>query len=249
MVTKRILFVGELRYATPEEFTNVDYGKEVIEKYSSNQQIPIRIIGIGDCKKPSCIIVAGDGALYQWQIGQRVELGMAQWMIVKYGYFYRLKVGGVDPSAYKEFTLFNSITARKNADNFTDKETITYIGIISFGLFMEGFNYINDKYHNRMNKKNLIRSVEIKLEDQFRENWGWENSSQRYELDEECQSMEYFQSMDDEEQLYLSRKIENFFEERGVSTALARNFAMLVQDMRNREEQDNGYQESESYVY
>jgi len=249
MVTNRILFVGELHYATPDEFTNVDYGHDVIDQYSNNQKIPIRILGIGDCKKPSCIIVGGEGALYQWQIGQSVELGMAQWVIVMYDYLYKLRNEGVDISPYQDFTLYNSIKPIKKADKFTDKETITYEGIISFALFKEVYNYINDKYCTRMRKKHLFRSVELQLEDQFGENRGWENSSQRYELDEEFQDKEYFERMDEIEQIRLSRKMENFFEERGVSTALAHNYAMLEQVICKKDEQNNGYQEPESYVY
>ncbi len=59
MVKSRIKFVGDLDYATPEEFTNLDYGQEVIDQYSKGQKIPILVLEIEDLSASSCIVLAG----------------------------------------------------------------------------------------------------------------------------------------------------------------------------------------------
>jgi hypothetical protein len=66
-------------------------------------------------------------------------------------------------------------------------------------------------------KKNLIRSIDLPLEEQYKENWGWEDSYQRYELDQEFQDKEYFQDMDPDDLIHLVRKMDNFLRERGIS--------------------------------
>lgn len=76
---------------------------------------------------------------------------------------------------------------------------------------------------------NLIRSVDLPLEEQYRENWGWEDSYQRYELDQEFQDMEYFEEMDPEELIRLVCKMENFLEERGISVFFMSNYFLACQ--------------------
>lgn len=72
--------------------------------------------------------------------------------------------------------------------------------------------------------KELNRSIDLPLEDQFAENHGWEDSSQRYLLDQEYQDIDFFYSMDPDEFFHLIRKMDNFLRERGISDYFISNF-------------------------
>lgn len=87
-----------------------------------------------------------------------------------------------------------------------------------------------------MNKE-LIRSIDLPLEEQFRENWSWENSHQRYELDQEYQEKEYFQNMDPNDLCHLVRKMDNFLMERGISDCFYRNYYLAIQTFNELDEE------------
>lgn len=72
--------------------------------------------------------------------------------------------------------------------------------------------------------KELNRSIDLPLEAQFAENFNWEDSFQRYELDQEFQDIDYFYSMDPDEFFHLIRKMDNFLRERGISEYFISNF-------------------------
>ncbi len=97
--------------------------------------------------------------------------------------------------------------------------------------------------------KELNKSIDLPLEDQFRENWNWENSSQRYELDIDFQEKSYFTEMDPEELCFLVRHLDNFMMERGISYTMLHNYYHAIHAFNKLDEPDNGYQEPESYVY
>ena len=73
--------------------------------------------------------------------------------------------------------------------------------------------------------KELLKSIDLPLEMQFRENWGWEDSLQCYELDTEYQDMSYFTDMDPDDLIKLIRKMDNFLKERGLSDHFISNFS------------------------
>lgn len=79
-------------------------------------------------------------------------------------------------------------------------------------------------YYKKSMAKELNRSVDLPLEQQFRENWNWEDSWQRYELDNELQDLSYFTEMDGNDLIHLVRKMDNFFMERGISYTFIKNF-------------------------
>ena len=74
-----------------------------------------------------------------------------------------------------------------------------------------------------MTHKNF--SIDLPLEEQIRENWGWENSFQRYLLDRDYQDMSFFTEMDPDDLIKLVRKMENFLQERGLSDYFISNFS------------------------
>lgn len=84
----------------------------------------------------------------------------------------------------------------------------------------------NDNLINKNMKKvkELNRSIDLPLEAQFAENFNWEDSFQRYELDQEYQDFDYFYSMDPDEFFHLIRKMDNFLRERGISEYFISNF-------------------------
>lgn len=86
--------------------------------------------------------------------------------------------------------------------------------------------------------KELYKSIDLPLEEQFKENWNWEDSYQRYELDQEIQDKEYFQNMDGDDFIHLIRKMDNFLMERGISCYFIKNYylACIVFDEFNRGE-------------
>lgn len=74
--------------------------------------------------------------------------------------------------------------------------------------------------------KEPLRSSNLPEEKQFKENWGWENSFQRYEMDQEFQDKWYFECMEPNDLIKLVRKMENFFMERGISIYFMRNYLL-----------------------
>ena len=88
-------------------------------------------------------------------------------------------------------------------------------------------------------KKEPLRSVDLPLEEQFRENWGWENSYQRYELDNDFQDIGYFYDMDPEDLCHLVRKMDNFMMERGISYVFIHNFYLAIKAFNELDKKDN----------
>ena len=96
-------------------------------------------------------------------------------------------------------------------------------------------------------KKKLIRSIDLPLEEQYKENWGWEDSYQRYELDQLFLDKEYFQDMDPDDLIRLVRKMDNFLRERGISVCFGRNFVLASQVFSELDKSEVKYPEPESY--
>ena len=85
-------------------------------------------------------------------------------------------------------------------------------------------------------KEYLSRSIDLPLEEQYKENWGWENSYQRNEIDSKFLDKEYFQSMNANDLIHLVRKMENFLRERGLSDYFIRNYGLADQVFRELDE-------------
>ena len=96
----------------------------------------------------------------------------------------------------------------------------------------------NRRYTIDVLRKNQCRSYDIPLEHQYRENWHWEDSFQRYELDNEFQEKSYFQNMDPEDLCRLVRKMDNFLVERGVSYRFIRNYYLAVKTFNELDNSD-----------
>lgn len=97
-----------------------------------------------------------------------------------------------------------------------------------------------------MTHKNF--SIDLPLEEQFRENWGWEDSFQRYELDREFQDKEYFEAMEANDFIKLIRKLDNFLMERGLSEYFIRNYGLACQVFEERFSKDEE-ESSDCYCY
>ena len=78
-------------------------------------------------------------------------------------------------------------------------------------------------------KKIRTISIVLPLEEQYRENQGWEDSFLCHELDRECKKIDYFRKMNHEELILLIRKMDNFLMERGVGDCFCRNYALADQ--------------------
>lgn len=101
-----------------------------------------------------------------------------------------------------------------------------------FNEWRDEYFVISIKPFNFIRMKEPFRSIELPPEKQFGENWNWENSSQQYELDTEFKDLEYFTNMDDNDLIYLIRKMENFLMERGISCCFMRNYALADEAFR-----------------
>ena len=95
--------------------------------------------------------------------------------------------------------------------------------------------------------KELSKSIDLPREMQFRENWGWEDSFQCYQLDREFQEKSFFTDMDSEEFLHLIRKMDNFLMERGISEYYIRNFALACRVFDEMNNEESGHQDSDTY--
>ena len=82
--------------------------------------------------------------------------------------------------------------------------------------------------------RELNASITLPLERQWGENHNWENSLQCHTLDSQYVEKEYFSDMDFDELVKLIRKMDNFFDERGISTYFFRNFALADQVFREK---------------
>ena len=87
----------------------------------------------------------------------------------------------------------------------------------------------NDSKLIRIIMRERNKSIDLPLEMQFGENRKWEESFQRYQLDQDFQEKSYFAEMDADEFLHLIRKLDNFLMERGVSEYFIRNYALANQ--------------------
>jgi len=151
MVKSRIKFVGDLDYATPEELLEAENGKEIVVQYSDAQRIPIRVLDLGNRGESDCIVLAGDGALYPWKVGQKVEVDYIKGLITMIEYLRELRIRGYDNSHHQNFMLFDSITPIIDGESSTDKDSLTFKGIVSFEWFKEigeffwNYNYTHIK--------------------------------------------------------------------------------------------------------
>ena len=233
MFYTKIKHIWDLFYVNPEEIADSENAQEIINQYSGNQKIPIRILVIGD-RENGCVVIAGEGAMYPWKVGQRVEVGGAYSYIRHLDYLHELCIKGVDNSPYQDFILFESIKPIEQGEYFLNNDALAYNGISSFKIYTGLAKHIvfkDEVYYKQIKRrskmKHLTRSVELPQDNQWGENWEWETSYQCYEVDAEFKDKSYFEQMDDEEKICLIRKMENFIEERGVSIAFARNYAKL----------------------
>lgn len=96
-------------------------------------------------------------------------------------------------------------------------------------------------------RKNLCRSIELPLEEQYGENHGWENGSECYRYDTESVDKDHFEEMDFNELVRKVRKMENFMEERGVSVWFFRNYALADQVFTEKARELEGQYDSDTY--
>ncbi len=245
MVHTTIKNVWDLFYYNLEEIADAENAKEIISQYSEDQQIPFQVLEL-DTRCLSCIVLAGEAALYPWKVGQSVELGLAKGIIWHCEYLRELCIKGIDNTPYQDFVLYDSIKPIRYGEITAD--SVVYKGIASFKIYtglgkhiiFEDDFYLEQR-RRRSKMRHLIssRSLELPQDEQWGENWKFECSRQCYELDTEFKDKYYFDQMDDEEKLCLIRKMENFIEERGVSVSFARNFALLDQACREIDERQN----------
>lgn len=134
MVHTKIKDIWDVFYVNPEEMAGVENASEVINQYKDDQ-IPIRILQLSSWKETSCIILAGEGALYPWKRGQKVELGFAQSFIWHIKYLRELCIKGIDNSPYQNFVLYDTIKPVREGEYFADKDGVEYKGISSFDLY------------------------------------------------------------------------------------------------------------------
>lgn len=239
-------------YVDPSMIADAENAKEIISQYSDSQKIPIRILLVGDKRKPDCIVLAGAGALYPWKVGQRVELGMAQGSLWQLKYLKELRVRGIDNKPYQDFVLYDSIKPIRFGKYFADKDAVEYKGIGSYKIYTGLGKHIiyKDEYYNkhrirRSNMKHLVRSVELPQDEQWPENWEFECSNECYELDVEHKDKWFFDKMDFNDNLTLCRYMRNFLEERGISVTFARNFALNELVCDEKEAKENSSSEDE----
>lgn len=82
--------------------------------------------------------------------------------------------------------------------------------------------------------KEPLKSIDLPLKDQFRENWFWEDSAERRALDNDFWEEEDFRRMDFCELAHLLRKMDNFLKERGVSECFFRNHQLAAKVFNER---------------
>lgn len=270
MYYSKITNVWDLTYAKPEEIADAKNAMEFINQYSGDQLIPIRVLEIGDRKETRCIVLAGEGALYPWKVGQSVEIGFIRSLIDRFRYLSELCDRNIDNSPYQDFGLFDSIKPISQGKYWPDKDAVAYKGIFSFGIFtklakvlldisdsLDNVDKANEKcdfidinlkhFRRKSSMKHLVRSIELPQDMQWGENWEFECGHLCHELDTEFKNKYYFDQMDDEEKLSLIRKMENFVEERGVNVQFIRNYALLDQSCRELDEKENSNSESDFY--
>lgn len=90
----------------------------------------------------------------------------------------------------------------------------------------------NNQKFNEVKKIICCHSINLPLEEQYGENQGWEESTQRFEIDSNFQDLDYFTSMDGNDLIKLIRKMENFLRERGISIYFFRNYGLIDQVFR-----------------
>jgi hypothetical protein len=73
----------------------------------------------------------------------------------------------------------------------------------------------------------------------YKENQGWENSSQRYELECEFLDEGYFEDMSLEELFWIIRRQENFLMERGIRYPFIHNFSLALHAFDKLKDEDN----------
>lgn len=257
MIYTEIKNVWDLTYAKPEEIADAKNATEFINQYSGDQLIPIRVLEIGDRKETRCIVLAAEGALYPWKVGQSVEIGFIRSLIDRFRYLSELCDRNIDNSPYQDFGLYDSIKPISQGKYWPDKDAVAYKGIYSFGIFtklakalldisdsLDNVDKANEKcdfidiklkqYKRKSKMKDLLRSIDLPLEEQYGENRGWENSHQRYEIDCEFQDREYFRCMSFDELYHIVRHMDNFLMERGISEYFIRNHDYAVEEFYKR---------------
>lgn len=137
MKNKNILKVWDLFYVNPEEIADADNASEVINQYKGDQQIPIRILELDDRREIVYMILAGEGALYPWENGQRVEIASAHSFIRHIEYLSKLCEMGIDNTPYQNFILCDSIKPIRRGEYYPDKDAKEYKGLSSFEIYRE----------------------------------------------------------------------------------------------------------------
>jgi len=136
--------VWDLAYANPEEIADAENAKELINQYSGDKPVPIRILEIGDRSQAKCIVLAGEGALYPWKVGQSVVLGFVRSFLECLRYLRDLCVSGIDNSPYQDFVLYDSIKPIRLGEHGPDKGAKEFKGIYSFGIFTKLARILTD---------------------------------------------------------------------------------------------------------
>lgn len=143
MTYSSIRKVWDLFNVQREEIEGVKNAQEAIQQYSDNQTaIPVRIVELNDPKMRSCIVLAGEAALYPWEVGQRVELSFIGSLIDKLHYLREMNLKGIDNSPYQNFILYDTITPIERGEYYPGKNAMTYSGLYSYEIFIELANIV-----------------------------------------------------------------------------------------------------------
>lgn len=135
MYFNKIKTVWDLFYVNPEEIAEAENASEVINQYKGDQQIPIRILELEERGNIVFMILAGEGALYPWENGQRVEIGGAHSFIRHIEYLTKLCEMGIDNTPYQNFILCDSIKPIRRGEYYPDKDAKEFKGLSSFEIY------------------------------------------------------------------------------------------------------------------
>lgn len=83
-------------------------------------------------------------------------------------------------------------------------------------------------------RKEPIFSIKLPVEERYGENKKWEDSHECYELDTEFLNLYDFTSKSRRELIGLIRHCDNFLSERGISDWFMRNYALIDQAFRQK---------------
>ena len=148
MISTRIKEVYKIQYFSPEEIREFDNGNEILNECLGMDKIPVGLLQFeNDHEDVYFMLVVGEGALYSWKKGQKVETSFVDALISKLYYLSDMVDKGVDNSKYQNFCLYDTIIPIKPGHYFPEKEAKRYRGLFSFDLFKGLADAFYDNYH------------------------------------------------------------------------------------------------------